>query len=223
MDGESFVTELESARARELDRLGPDGLLLALTDGTREADRVLAAAAASEYAAAETFHAWAADEGDDGARAAFVHAAEQEDEHYERVVDRLDAFDPPSAPGPMHAYLRARTHTIERIATGLIARPVVSLRTHARVVDFLAETGEGPAADLFADLQAETEVLIEVGEGLLETRCTARDWERARATGEYLLQVVAEDHLDTLAALGQEPGANGQGEVPPDPGRRPNT
>jgi len=205
MHGETFVEEVEAAKATELDRLGSNKLLVALTDATLDEERVLAAAAASEYAAAETFHGWAADESDDGAREAFEAVAAQEDEHLERVRSRMDGFDPPGAPGPMHAYLRGLEDTVARIATGLVARPLVSARTHTRVISFFVNEADERTADLFRELKAETEAVVGTGRTLLDERCGAEDWDRAMASAGYLVQVAYDDYADALSGMGLEP------------------
>lgn len=214
MDGQTFVDEVEAAKATELKRLGSSKLLVALTDADLEEERVLSVAAASEYAAAETFHAWAEDEPDDGARAAFEDVAAQEDDHFERVVDHLDGFEPPTAPGPMHAYLRGREDTVERIATGLVARPLVSVRTHTQVISFFVNEADEELADLFRELKADTADVIDRGASLLEERCSEAsdrssdegdDWDRARATAEYLVQVAYDDYADGLVEMGLDP------------------
>lgn len=206
MDGETFVERAEDAKATELDRLGSGKLLVALTDAELTAERVLAVAATSEYAAAETFHGWAADEPADDARSAFEAVAAQEDEHFDRVRAHLDSFDPPGTPGPMHAYLRGRADTVERVAAGLVARPLVSARTHTQVISFFINEADREVTDLFRDLKAETEAVVDRGTALLESTCEGdEDWERARATAEYLIQVAYDDFADGLAGLGLDP------------------
>ena len=206
MDGQTFVDEVEAAKATELDRLGSSKLLVALTEATLEEEQVLAVAAASEHAASETFHGWAADEPDDGARTAFEDVAAQEDDHYERVRVHLDDFEPPTAPGPMHAYLRGREDTVERIATGLVARPLVSVRTHTQVISFFVNEADRVRADLFRELKADTQAVIETGASLLSERCAnEEDWQRASATAEYLVQVAYDDYADGLAGMGLDP------------------
>ena len=206
MDGQTFVEEVEAAKATELDRLGSSRLLVALTEANLEEERVLAVAAASEYAAAETFHGWAADEPDEGARAAFDDVAAQEDDHYERVVADLEDFEPPTAPGPMHAYLRGREDTVERVATGLVARPLVSVRAHTQVISFFVNEADRARADLFRELKTDTQAVIETGARLLSERCdSADDWGRASATAEYLIQVAYDDYADGLAEMGLDP------------------
>jgi hypothetical protein len=206
MDGETFVESLEDAKATQLDRLGSGKLLVALTDATLSEERVLEVAATSEYAAAETFRGWVDEEPAADARAAFEDVAAQEEEHFERVRAHLDDYEPPTAPGPMHAFLRGRDDTVERVATGLVARPLVSARTHTQVISFFVNEADEALADLFRDLKAETEAVVRTGQDLLETHCaSAEDWERASATAEYLVQVAYDDYADALAGLGMDP------------------
>ena len=206
MDAETFVEDLEAEKRTQLERLGSGKLLVALTDAELSEARVLEVAATSEYAAAETFHGWADDEGAADARAAFEDVAAQEDEHFERVRAHLDGYEPPTAPGPMHAYLRAREDTVERVATGLVARPLVSVRAHTQVISFFVNEADEPRADLFRELKAETEAVVGTGRDLLEAHCgDEADWERAAATAEYLIQVAYDDFADSLSGLGLNP------------------
>jgi len=107
----------------------------------------------------------------------------------------------------MHAYLRAREDTVERIATGLVARPLVSVRAHAQVVGFFVDEADGELTDLFRALEADTEAVVEVGTTLLEERCGDDEaaWDRASATAAYLVQVAYDDYVDALAGTGQDP------------------
>lgn len=196
MDGPAFREALEAANTEELAELGSPALVDALTDGTRDPESVLQAAAHSEHAARETFRAWTDDEADEGARAAFVAVAEQEDDHLRRVLAVTDDTFEPDAPGPMHAYLRGRADTVERIAGGMVARPVVSLRTHSRLVAFFEERGKSTPADLFRDLRQETAANVDDGLTLLEARCAADDWERARLVGAYVVRLAHDDLAD---------------------------
>lgn len=206
MNGEAFREALGGTKATELDRLGSEKLLIAITGADLGEERVLAAAAASEYAAAETFRRWADDERDARAREAFADVAAQEEEHYGRILVHLGDFDPPEAPGPMHAYLRAREDAVERVATGLVARPLVSLGSHTQVISFFINQADGEMADLFRDLKAETGALIEDGTALLDGLCEDEgDWERARTTAEYLIDVAYDDYVDSLSGLGMDP------------------
>ncbi|MFB6302458.1 MAG: rubrerythrin family protein [Haloferacaceae archaeon] len=207
MDGQAFRETVEDGMETELDRLGSNKLLVALTDADLTTAAVLRVAAHSEHAARETFRAWAADEDDPLAREAFEDAAEREAEHLERVLDALDDpdFDPADG-GPMHAYLREREGAVERVAAGMVGRGLVSVRTHGQVISFFVNEAEERRADLFRDLRAETRASLERGLDLLDALCDDEgDWKRARMVAEYVIQVAYDDYADALTDLGLDP------------------
>jgi hypothetical protein len=214
MDGPSFREAVETARRSELDRLGSNKLLVALTDAELTTPAVLSVAAASEAAARDTFAAWADDEADEAARERFAAVAAREREHYGRVVESLRdadpdaaaAFDPGGEPGPVHGYLRAREGTVERLAAGTVGRGLVSLRTHAQVIGFFINEQDERRADLFRDLRAETEAALDDGLALLAERCeTDDDWDRARASAEYVVTLAYDGYADALREMGVDP------------------
>ncbi|ERH11895.1 MAG: hypothetical protein J07HB67_00906 [halophilic archaeon J07HB67] len=211
MDAETFCRELEADRQSQLDRLGSERLPVALTDGEPTGTGVLRAAANSEHAAHVTFREWAttaddrAGEGVD-TQSLFAWTADREADHREQVCDTLDAGYDPVDGGTLHTYLRERATPVERVAAGLVARPVVSERTHSRLVSFFDDRdGEAAAgrAALFRTLRRETAEERRRGLDALDGLCaTADDWERARMVAGYTVQVVYDDFLDTLAGLG---------------------
>lgn len=197
MDGATFRDRLEREHAERLDELGSPELLLALSSGNVDEQSLLEAAANSEYSARRTFDEWAADEPDGEAREAFESTAEQERRHYEQVAAELPASFEPADGGPLHAYLRGRKATIQRVAAGMVGRSVVSLRTHARLIEFFDAERE----QLFRDLRTETEETLEQGLSLLETRCTGGDWEHAEMVAGYVIRVAHDDYTDSISAL----------------------
>lgn len=214
MDGAAFREAVANECATELDRLGSNKLLVALTGADLTTPAVLSVAAASEAAARDTFAAWAADEPDDAARERFAAVAEREREHNERVVESLRdadpdaaaAFDPGDDPGPVHGYLRSREGTIERLAAGTVGRGLVSSRTHAQVIGFFVNEPDERRADLFRDLRAETEAALDEGLSLLEERCESEeDWDRARASAEYVVTLAYDGYADALREMGVDP------------------
>lgn len=206
MDGPEFRERLEAAKATELDRLGSNKLLVALTDAELSRERVLRVAADSEHAARETFRLWTDSEDDPETREAFSAVADQEDRHRERVLDALEEPYDPADGGLLHTYLRDREDTIERIATGMVARPLVSRRTHRQVIAFFVNEAEESTADLFRDLRAETDAVIDDGLPLLEDRCSSEeDWERARMVAEYTVQIAYDEYADSLESMGVDP------------------
>ncbi|MFB9824008.1 rubrerythrin family protein [Halobaculum roseum] len=213
MDGDRFRETVESAKSTELERLGSNKHLIALTDATLEPEAVLRAAADSEHAAHTTFAGWAADAADDDADAddeaaaeLFAWLAERERDHRERVLDSLSAMGVEHDPvdgGTMHKYLRAREDPIERVAAGTVGRGLVSDRSHLQIVSFFVNEGDEGRADLFRDLRAETEEELERGLTLLADACgTDDDWERARMVAEYVVQIAYDDYADALTGMG---------------------
>ena len=207
-----FRTRLESERSDELALLGSERFRTAAAGGEPTPEALLAAAAESERAARTTFSEWVADEDDAEARNAFKSVVDQETEHRDRVAAELGEWTPADgAPGPMHAYLRGREATVERIAGGMVGRPLVSLRTHAQLIDFFENVQETDAAErraaLFRDLRAETAGTLEDGLALLSARCgedTA--WETANLVAGYTIRLAFDDTADVLRSLGIDPG-----------------
>ncbi|MFC7069019.1 rubrerythrin family protein [Halobaculum lipolyticum] len=206
MDGETFREAVAATKATELERLGSNKLLIALTDATLEPAAVLRAAADSEHAAHTTFAGWADDETDDDARELFAWLADRERDHRERVCDSLAAMDVEHDPvdgGTMHEYLRAREDAVERVAAGAVGRGLVSDRTHLQIVSFFVNEGDERRADLFRELRAETAEEAERGLALLSDLCGSDDdWERARMVAEYVVQIAYDDYADALAGMG---------------------
>ncbi|MFB6250449.1 MAG: rubrerythrin family protein [Halobellus sp.] len=212
MDAETLRTRLEADESTALARLGSQQFLRALAGGDPRPEPLLNAAAESEHAARETFTQWVDDESNSEARAVFESVVEQEDDHRERVSDELDEWDPDDGgPGPMHAYLRARESTFQRIAGGLVGRPLVTLQTHARLIDFF-DVRQGPVAarraNLFEDLRGETAAVLDEGLALLEEQCASdADWERARMVAGYVIRVAGDDAADAFSAQGIDPAS----------------
>jgi hypothetical protein len=103
----------------------------------------------------------------------------------------------------MHAYLRGREDTVERVASGMVGRPLVSLRTHTQIIGFFVNEADESSADLFRDLKSETAAVIDDGVDLLDDRCEGDDdWERARMVAEYTIQVAYDDYADGLTEMG---------------------
>lgn len=205
MDAAALREEVEAEKSTELDRLGSNKLLVALTDATLEPDAVLRAAADSEHAAHNTFAGWADDESDEAGRELFEWLAEREADHRERVLDSLEELGEshdPADGGTMHEYLRGRDDVVERVAAGTVGRGLVTERTHLQLVSFFVNEGDEGRADLFRDLRSETGEELERGLAFLDDVCEDDDWERARMVAEYTIQVAYDDYADALEGMG---------------------
>ncbi|MFA1610893.1 rubrerythrin family protein [Halobellus rubicundus] len=210
MDGETLRGRLETDESASLSLLGSPRFLRAAAGGDPAPEPLLDAAAESEHAARETFRAWVADESDAEARAAFESVVDQEHDHRERVAAELDGWAPDDGgAGPMHAYLRGRDATVQRIAGGMVGRPLVTLRTHGRLIAFFeGRDGDVAArrADLFRDLRAETAAVLDEGLALLDDRCAGdEDWETVRMVAGYTIRVAGDDTADALRSLEIDP------------------
>ncbi|WP_276281148.1 rubrerythrin family protein [Halorussus caseinilyticus] len=206
MNPATFSDDVEDAKATQLDRLGSQQALVALTDAELDAETVLRAAARSEHTARETFDGWAESADDADAEDAFAALAEQEGDHYERVVAELDGgFDPDDAVDSVHAHLRNLDSTVER-AAGLVGRSLASDRTQLQVVNFFVNEADERRADLFRDLRADTQEAVSVGTDLLGSHCEGEDdWERARETAEGVVRIAYDDYAETLEGMGLDP------------------
>lgn len=203
MDADALRARIEEEKRTELDRLGSSKLLVGLTDADLTRRSVLELAANSEFAARETFREWADGEDDPDARAAFQRAADQEDDHYQQVVDLLDESFEPSGGGVLHAYLRGRTDTVERVGAGMVGRPLYSLRAYTQIVSFFVNEADETTADAIRALKQDTEATVDRGGELLEAVCEDEaDWDRAAAAAEYAVQLVYDDYADALTELG---------------------
>lgn len=206
MDATALRDAVESAKQSQLDRLGSSKYLIALTDADITESAILAAVARSEHLARETFESLAGVETDDRAREAFEVVAEQEAEHYDRVCERLDDRPEPDHAGAVHGYVREREDSISRVAASLVGRPLVSVRAHTQVVGFYVNEADEAGANLFRDLKADTEAELERGLDVLDALCeTDDDWERARASAEYVVQLAYDEYADSLTEMGVNP------------------
>ncbi|WP_158057624.1 ferritin family protein [Halorussus halophilus] len=204
MDPDNFSDGVAEANATELDRLGSQQVLVALTDADLDAETVLRAAAESEHTASETFAEWADTETDSAASETFSTLAEKERDHYERVVGELGDFDPSGEADPMHDYLRGLDDTVAR-AAGLVGRALVGYRTQLQLVNFFVNEADERRANLFRELREETRDGADAGVELLAARCDSDDWERAEAVATETIQVAYDDYAETLDAMGLDP------------------
>ncbi|WP_227355443.1 rubrerythrin family protein [Haladaptatus salinisoli] len=199
MNADDFADSVRNAKATELDRLGSQQLLVALTGADLEPEVVLTAAARSERTAAETFSAWA-----EATPEPFERLAERERDHHERVVAELDAFEP-SDPDPMHAFLRELDDDVSR-AGGLVGRSLVADRTLLQVVNFFVNRGDERRANLFRDLREDTRENVSDGVSMLADRCESEaDWERAHDVAEETVRIAYDDYAGTLTGMGLDP------------------
>ncbi|WP_435151985.1 rubrerythrin family protein [Haladaptatus sp. DFWS20] len=200
MNVDDFVDSIRTAKSTELDRLGSQQLLVALTGADLDPEVVLTAVAGSEHTAAETFSEWATD----SERKLFGRLATQERDHYERVAAELDTFEPDGV-DPMHERLRELDDDVSR-AGGLVGRSLVGDKTLLQVVNYFVNKADERRADLFRDLRTDTKGNVEDGVSLLADTCEGEaDWDYAREIAEEIVQIAYDDYADTLTGMGLDP------------------
>jgi hypothetical protein len=207
MDGDTLVETVRNRTATELDRLGSEKALVATTEARLDRERVLAATLAAERRAAATFAAWADDEDDADARAAFERVAALERDHADRVAALLDDPDAVDAdPDALHAHLRDLEGTPERVAAGLVARPLVSSRSLLQVINFFVNEADESAADTIREFRSETDALVDDGAALLDDCCAdGDDWDRAADAAAEAITVAYDEYADRLRGMGVDP------------------
>ncbi len=207
MNGAELVDAVRTAKTTELDRLGSERALVATTKAQLDREQVLATAAAAERRAEDTFRAWADDEPDDRASEAFATVAEEEATHRDRIAAEMEATPDEDVESDMlHGHLRDVEGTPERVAAGLVGRPLASARTLLQLVNFFVNEADDETADLFRDLRSDTEALTERGADLLDEICeTDEEWERAREAAEETVQVAYDEYAAVLRDMGVDP------------------
>lgn len=206
MDGSEFVERVRSSNESPLDRLGSEKALVATTAGRLDRETVLETTAAAEVRAMQTFEQWIDDETDDRARKAFEAERDREREHRDRVVAFGDLQGVEAEPDPLHEYLRDLDETVDRVAAGLVARPLVASRTLLQVINFFTNEADEAAAELIRDLRGETDEQVDRGAEVLEVCCQSDDdWERAMAAAGDTIDLAYAEYAECLEGMGIDP------------------
>lgn len=206
MNGSEVVAAVREDAQTELDRLGSEKALVAATTANLERTAVLAAAAGAEARARDTFEAWVDDESHDAAHDAFAAAAATEADHHDRVVDRLD--DAPEAPDPdaLHEYLRGLDDTVARVGAGLVGRSLASSRSLLQFVNFFVNEADATAADLFREMRADSDDMVDRGAELLDVVCEAdADYRRAHDAAVEAVEIAYREYAEQLETMGLDP------------------
>lgn len=119
-----------------------------------------------------------------------------------------DQFAAASA-DPVYDYLGRLEGTVERVAAGLVGRPLVDSRTFLQVVNFFLNEGDTGKTELFREIRGEIDDLVEEGATLLngvsDTDRDTGDWERAREAADETIRLAYREYADTLEGMGLDP------------------
>ncbi|MFC6614392.1 rubrerythrin family protein [Halopenitus salinus] len=207
MSADDVHERVRSELATELSRLGSSKALYAATEGELNADRVLRAAADAELAAAETFEAWAGDEENDAAAEVFAAIAAEERDHFDRVREELDDYDPDLGEDllAIPSHLRSLDDTLER-AGALLGRILVADESKSQYVGYFVGDADPQTAAVFRDLRGDLEGQRERALELIDrVGADEADLEVAREAAAAVVEIAYEEHVETLESLGVDP------------------
>ena len=205
-DSDAFVETVQEENQTALSRLGSSKSLYADTGGEIDTEPVLEATADAEYAAWQTFSQWADDESNDAASEAFATTAEEEQGHYETVLDELgdDEYEPQELPA-LHEYLRGLESTVERVGA-FVGRILASKRSKEQVVGYFVGDADPQTASVFRGFGDDLDAQLERAEDLLEDVCESDDdWETAEEAATGAVQAAYEEYVENLEAMGANP------------------
>jgi hypothetical protein len=204
MNPDEFIDAVASENETALSRLGSSKSLYADTEGEMEPEEVLTAAATAEHHAAETYEAWADDEGGDVAEA-FAETAAEERDHYDTVVGELDAHDPGAVPA-IQEYLRGLDDTVERIG-GFVGRTLAAEKSKGQLTGFFTGQADPQTASLFRGMGGDLEDQLERATDLLEAECGDDEecWERAEEAATGAIQAAYDEYTERLESMGVNP------------------
>ncbi|MGQ3412665.1 rubrerythrin family protein [Natrinema sp. LN54] len=204
-DSDTFVETVSEDNQTALSRLGSSKSLYADTGGEIDTEPVLEATADAEYAAWQTFLAWADDEAVDEAREAFEATADEEQDHYETVDGKLDDEYEPTDTPQLHEFLREQEDTVSRVGA-LVGRILASQRSKEQVVGYFVGDADPQTASLFRGFGEDLDDQLERATALLETVCEGdEDWERAREAATGAIQAAYDEYVETLEGMGANP------------------
>ncbi|TMT85267.1 rubrerythrin family protein [Haloterrigena sp. H1] len=205
-DPDTFVETVTEDNQTALSRLGSSKSLYADTGGDIDTEPVLEATADAEYAAWQTFSAWADNESNDEAQTAFETTADEEQDHYETVDGKLadDDYEPSEVP-TLHEYLRDRDETVDRVGA-FVGRILASQRSKNQVVGYFVGDADPQTASLFREFGNDLDEQLERAKSLLETVCeTDSDWDRAEDAAAGAIEAAYDEYVESLEAMGANP------------------
>ncbi|NGM68768.1 rubrerythrin family protein [Natronolimnobius sp. AArcel1] len=205
-DADAFLETVRDENQTALSRLGSSKSLYADTGGDIDTEPVLEATADAEHAAWQTFSAWADDEDTDAASEAFATTADEEQEHFETVLEHLgnDEYEPQNVPD-LHEYLRGLESTVERVGA-FAGRVLASKRSKEQVVGYFVGDADPQTAGVFRDFGDDLDAQLERVSDLLEDVCESDDdWDRAEDAATGAIEAAYGEYVENLEAMGANP------------------
>jgi hypothetical protein len=203
MNGQTLVERVREDKRTELERLGSEKALLAVTGADLSAGTILGHVAATVRGLAETMESWA-DGAEGPERSAFEEAAADLEAEYERVVAHYDAEPSGEPPVPL-GVVRGFEGTTERVAAAFVGHGLVFDGTLLQSVSFFVNEADAERADLIRDLRDGANSRVDDGATTLDSLCRDDDWDRARTATEEVVEAAYRDYVETLGGMGIDP------------------
>ncbi len=199
MDAADTLDAVREAKRTELDRLGSDKLLVAVTGADMRAETIRSAAAARERGVAGALSAWADEvtESQGPVAAAFERAGAAARDR----AGRIDAA--PAEPDALSAHLDTVEGTAARVGAGLVAVPLVLDRFYLQAVGFFVNEADEAIAETFRALRSGAADLDPAGEALDALGEDERG--AAREAAMDAVDVAYDDYAATLDGMGLDP------------------
>jgi hypothetical protein len=197
MDPADTIETVRQTAATELDRLGSDKLLIAVTGGTLEPDAVRSAAVARERGVAGALERWAADESDGAVADAFAAAATA-------AAERADRFEVSAGESDaLTVHFDSVDGTAQQVGAGLVATPLVADRFYLQVVNFFVNEPDEASADVFREVRSDASSLDYAREALAALSTEER--EQASQAALAAIEAVYDEYATTLESMGLDP------------------
>lgn len=187
-----YTDTVRAEQATELERLGSDRGLIALTAADLSESTIRRRIAETDLAAASVLGNW---EG-------FAEVAESKRSHAERIAEPLSDPIEPADEGPLTAFLETCEGDHERVGAGMVGSPLVLDGWYLQAVSYFVNEANEAAADEFRTVRSETRTLRERGEERLDA---LDDPDRAVAAAVSLVDGVYAWYVETLEEMGLDP------------------
>lgn len=185
---------VRAKRATELERLGSDRGLIALTDADLSGEAIRDRFAGVLLAVAGVYNRWADDS--DGR----FEEAETTTREVAETVAATTAVDPADE-HPVIVHLDTLEGNTERVGAGLVAAPMIFDGWALQGVSFFVNEADERNADRFREARSALDDLVAAGERALGDE----QQEPATVAATDLISVAYDDYVETLDGLGLDP------------------
>jgi uncharacterized ferritin-like protein (DUF455 family) len=212
MTAEEFVAALDAENQARLRDLEPDATLTPEVKGPLNVPNLLKVALRNEAEATVIAARWLATSDDIKLVLALARQAADEAKHYELIAKRLavlgfdaDGFDPLAGGfGPLSAYLKTLTTSVERAAAGQFTREAIAIVKNRQFIDFCERVGDKETAALYRDvIEPDERHHHELGRRtLLRLATTPEAQAAAQRAARRTLELADELQKKALATAG---------------------